>query len=653
MIVVYDLETLKDFFLYIDIKLDTDEFNIFEASRFQNDISKLIEYLKTLQGQIGFNNLSFDAQVQEYIIENAKHWIEWNLPGHEIASLIHDYSNEVIRKANSREWPDYRDYKLSVRQVDLYKVWHFDNEAKRTSLKWLQYMTDWDNIEDMPINHNDSVKDEKTAKSIIGYCKNDCLSTRHFYNITRGKTSNSLYIGQDKLQLRKDVKAEFGFTCTNFNDVKIGDEINKVNYLNATGLDKYELKNLKVDLKPFTFGDCFPSYMHFESSELNIFINSIKDVVVDINSKEQYFQFKFGSTKYTLAKGGLHSNDSPRLVIPPKDYILRDADVQSMYPNCIRKRRLYPSHLGERWLDGYTSVIELRLKAKDDFKITKDPKYQSIMDAFKLALNGGSFGKTAERFNWQYDPFVTFCTTLGCQIDLIMLIESLELSGIKVISANTDGVVSLFHKNEEDIYNKVCKEWEKKVGNHDLGILEYADYSILAQRSVNDYIAVKIDGKAKHKGGTFTIYHELHKNKSYRIIALALDAYYTKGLNPRTFITSNENIFDFCAGMRTKGDWFLQSSEVINSKIIKKKLQKTNRYYTSNKGSKLIKCHPDGRSIQEDAGKWLSTVYNKHEQKDIKDYDINYNFYVKKTYEIISEIQPEITDENFTQLRLF
>lgn len=653
MIVVYDLETLRDFFLYVDVNLERDEFNIFEASRFRNDIPKLIQHLKTLSGQIGFNNVSFDAQVQEYVIENANNWIKRDLPGNEIANLIHAYSNEVIRKANAREWPDYRDYKLSVRQVDLYKVWHFDNEQKRTSLKWLQYMTDWDNIEDMPINHNDFVKDEEAAKSIIGYCKNDCLSTRHFYNITRGKTSNELYKGQDKLQLRKDVKAEFGFTCTNYNDVKIGDEINKVNYLNATGIDKYELKELRVNLKSFTFGDCFPSYMHFESPELKTFIDSIKSVIVDINSKDQYFQFKFGSTKYTFAKGGLHSNDSPRLVATPKDYIQRDADVGSMYPNGIRKRKLYPSHLGERWLDGYTNIIELRLKAKDDFKRTKDPKYQSIMDAFKLALNGGSFGKTQEKFNWQYDPFVTFCTTIGCQIDLIMLIESLELNGITVISANTDGVVSLFHKDDEAIYNKVCKQWEKKVGNHDLGILEYADYSVLAQRSVNDYIAVKTDGKSKHKGGTFTIAHELHKNKSYRIIALALDAYYTRGLNPRTFITAHENIFDFCAGMRTKGDWFLQSSEVINGKIIKKDLQKTNRYYTSNKGAKLVKCHPDGRSIQEDAGKWLSTVYNKHEQKPIKDYDINYNFYVKKAYEIISEIEPEIIDEGFTQLRLF
>lgn len=651
MIVVYDLETLKDFFLYIDLSLEKDHFNVFEISRFKNDLDLLLEYLTTLKGQIGFNNLNFDAQIQQHLLNrNPAYWSCYK--GEEIAGEIHDYVQYIINKSNKNEWLDYSEKDFPVKQVDLYKVWHFDNKQKICSLKWVQYMTDWHNIEDMPIDHMDSITDRKTADSIIEYCKNDCLSTRHFYNITRGKTELPLYKGIDRLQLRKDIKEEFKFTCTNFNDVKIGDEINKINYLKSTGLTKYDLKNKRADLYPFTFEDCFPEYTNFISDEMNSLINSIRRIEVSLDFKQE-FPFKFGTSNYVIAKGGLHSEDKSRIIEPKNYEILRDADIGSMYPNIIRKRRIYPRQLGDKWLDGYTSIIEKRLQAKSKFKETKDPKYQSIQEAFKLALNGGSFGKLQEKSSWQFDPLACFKVTIGGQIDLLMLIERLELSGIKVVSANTDGIVSLFTKHQEDTYKKVCEEWEKLVGNNVLGQLEYCDYKLLAQRSVNDYIAIKEDGKAKHKGGSFTIHHELHKNKSFRVIPLALDAFYTKGLNPRTFITQHENIFDFCAGMRTRGEWFLKAVGIINGKLVERKLQKTNRYFISNKGYKLIKCNPDGRTIQEDSGRWLSTVYNKHENKNINKYDINYDYYVKKVYEIIGEMQPEISGEGSSQISMF
>ena len=324
-----------------------------------------------------------------------------------------------------------------------------------------------------------------------------------------------------------------------------------------------------------------------------------------------------------------------------------------MYPNAIRKRKLYPEHLGIEWLGIVDKLIGDRDIAKDMYKQTKEGKYKSVDEAYKLAANGGLFGKLQDKTNWQFSPKTCFDVTIGSQIDLIMLIERLVLGGINVISANTDGIVSLFDKNQEELYKKICKDWETLVGNNDKGKLEYADYSLLAQRSVNDYVAVKTDGKPKHKGASFTINHELHKNKSYKIIALALNEFYVKGINPRLFIANHTNIMDFCAGMRTKGDWYLNSIYFKDNYIIKEKLQKTNRYFISNDGVKLVKCNPDGRQIQEDAGKWKATIYNKHVEKKIEDYDINYDFYVKKTYEIISEIQPEISNEDYTQLSMF
>lgn len=651
MVVVYDIEVLSNYFLYCDLNIDTKEISSFEISVFKNDLKELLIHLGKVKGQIGYNNLRYDSQIIQWIISSKKDIQD--MSSDELTSWIYEKSQDTIQKANNNEWPEFHEKDLSIKQLDLLKVWHYDNKARICALKWIQYSIDWHNIEEMPINHWEKVNDENTCNSIKEYCINDVLSTNEFYNITKGKTDFSLYKGIDKIQLRKDIQSEFGFNCINFSDVKIGDEINKINYTKSTGLSWYEVRDLPKKSKRFTFGDCIPNYISFESDELNAFLNRVKILYINPDAKQE-FKFKFKQTEYTFAKGGLHSNDKPRIIEPTINQILRDADVGSMYPNGIRKRRLYPSHLGEPWLNGYANIINKRIEAKGLFKTTKDLKYQSIAEAFKLALNGGSFGKTNEKSNWQYDPFVTFCVTIGCQFELMMLIEMLELSGIRVISANTDGIVCLFDKDKESMYYEVCHKWERIVGNEgkNNGELEYADYRLLAQTAVNDYIAIKIDGTPKHKGD-FMVDFEIHKNKSNRIIPLALEAFYSKGMNPKLFILQHDNIFDFCRGIRAKGEWYFETRTVEKGEYKVEKLQKTNRYYISNSGKKLIKCHPDGREIQGDSGKWLCTIYNKHIKKDIKEYDINYSFYIEKVYDIINNMQPEIINENYTQLSFF
>jgi hypothetical protein len=322
-----------------------------------------------------------------------------------------------------------------------------------------------------------------------------------------------------------------------------------------------------------------------------------------------------------------------------------------MYPNAIRKRKLYPKHLGEKWLIGYIDVIQKRLEAKSLYKQTKNSKYQAIQEAYKLSLNGGGFGKTNEESSWQYDPFVTMCTTIGSQIDLLMLIESLEINGIHIVSANTDGIVCLFDRLLDDKYYEICKEWEVKVGNNELGMLEYCDYIKLAQTSVNDYIAIKPNGEIKVKGD-FVSDFELHKNNSAKVIPLALQQYFIDGTKPENFIKNHKIIYNFCLGAKSIGQNKLYSfnKETQEDKL----LQKINRYYISNKGVHLLKRLPkldskkanmqidifgnidDGTRESEVEAGWLSTIFNTFEEKE--DYDINYNFYINKCNKILESM---------------
>ena len=400
---------------------------------------------------------------------------------------------------------------------------------------------DFHNIEEMSIDHWTKDVTEDQIKDILNYNENDVRATYEFYLLTIGDTDHILYKGINRLELRKNIKKEFNIPCINYNDVKIGDELNKLGYLKGSGKTKQDLKIKPDKFDSFTFNDCIPNYVKFKTDKFNNFFNSIKNIKVNLKEKQE-FNLELNGTTYTIMKGGIHSQDKPRKVIVNENEFLRDADIGSQYPNAIRKRRLKPRHLEDAYFDTYVQNITIRLEAKAMYKKTKDPKYQAIQEAYKLALNGGGFGKMGEESSWQYDPFISMAVTIGNQFEILMLIEDMELNGIHVISANTDGIICLFQKELNDKYYQICKEWELLVGNEDLGQLEYTEYSSLIQTSVNDYIAVKTNGEIKTKGD-FVSDFEIHKNKSAKIVPLALQAYYSKGIKIEDTIYNHQNIF--------------------------------------------------------------------------------------------------------------
>lgn len=662
---VYDIETLSNYHCFVFYNPESKVFKEYTLFETIWQMDELLGFLKTKPLLIGYNVLKFDGQVIQFILDNEREWY-WKSRSETIAE-IYSFVQNLISLTNNGEFPPYPEWKLLCRHIDIFTIFHFDNRAKATSLKWLQFMIDWKDLREMPIHH-DSIVTEEQIPDILSYCRNDVLSTNEVYNICKGETDLTLYKGVNKLELRNDIKKEFGFynSCFNWNDVKIGDQMNMANYFKLTGLSKrnqlYDLKHEKQTRKSFTFGECIPDYVKFQTEDFQDFYNTIKDVKVrlDVDTKDkQEYKFVYKQTTYTIARGGIHSEDSARIIVPKENEVLRDADVGSQYPNALRKRKLYPAHLGEAWSQIVEGNIQKRLDAKREYKKTKDGKYQSINEAYKLALNGGMFGKTGESTSWQEDLFVHYSCTIGNQFEILMLIEMMEMDEIPVISANTDGIVCLFDRDKEHLYSENCKEWEKIVGNEDLGQLEFQDYTKLIQLSVNDYLAIKPDGTTKEKGD-FMIDFELHKNKSFRVVPLALKEYFLNGIKPEVFLKEHikkqpSHIFDYCGAIRAKGQWYFEERRVrsyqtsmfddspigkIGYEKVGTKLQKTVRYYMSSEGSKLVKSHTDGRKTELQAGNWCMTVFNQYEEKD--DYKIDYNFYSDKVYSTIRKLEKSI-----------
>lgn len=637
----------------------------FRINKDTNQIDALVKYLTEIPCDywVGFNNINFDSQVLQYIIENKDRWVDKT--GGEIAALVWQFAQDVIDDTNNGLFPPYRERDLWAPQIDLFKIHHYDNKNRMTSLKWLEFTMRMANIEEMPIHHCgyrwEGMRRVACAREGFGqkeydeidvYRRNDVKATCEFLDYTLGKVESEFYKGKDKIQDRIDAMDEFKLPkeAMNWSDVKMGDELNKLGYMQLTGIkDHRELNEMKRNSKrrrKFTYGDCIPSYVTFKTPAFSAFFERMKGERVSLMKKEedeQEYPFSYNGTNYMIAKGGIHSNERNRIVKPNKDEILRDADVGSQYPNAIFKRRLYPHHLGEKWLVMYGATIERRLAYKAKGKTDKRAK--GIAEMLKLSLNGGGFGMTNVDTNWQYDPFVQFSCTIGNQFEILMLIEMLEVVGIHVISANTDGIVCLFPKEKEEDYKRVCSEWEVIVGNTKMGQLEFADYSKMIQSSVNDYIAIKIDGEVKKKGDFVTDY-ELHKNSSRAILAIAYENYFVKGTPVETTIRGHQNLMDFCVGLKASRNYYYKSIDPETNK--EEQYTRLVRYFISDEGNNLVKVKKEGSEATgpeiskceaREFGYWWTTEVNNFKPSTIERWGINYEYYIEKASTLISSIE--------------
>lgn len=238
--------------------------------------------------------------------------------------------------------------------------------------------------------------------------------------------------------------------------------------------------------------------------------------------------------------------------------------------------------------------------------------------------------------SWIYDRLLTMFTTITGELSLMMLIEGYELAGIHVISANTDGVTVRIHKSLIDKMHEINKWWMELTQYE----LERTDYSKIVFSTVNDYIAIKTDGEVKKKGDFLTDF-ELHKNKSARIVPIALERFFVNGIPIGETINKHSNIFDFALRQKASRDFHYEgiTRETGKTTVYDKLI----RYYISNTGEKLLKvknpeCTTNAVSMaQVDAGEWVATVCNKLNKKHPMN-NINYNYYIERANKIADRI---------------
>lgn len=237
-----------------------------------------------------------------------------------------------------------------------------------------------------------------------------------------------------------------------------------------------------------------------------------------------------------------------------------------------------------------------------------------------------------------YDPLYTFKTTIAGQIFICMWSERMieACPEIKFLQTNTDGTTILIPRNKLDAIRAVNEQLTKETTL----TIEEVIYSKMVIRDVNNYLAVYEDSTPEKEHiklkGDFEVDKEYHKDSSMRIIRLAVKNYFVNGIKIEDTIKNHTNIYDFCLRLKlnstTKGI-FRHFDK--NMQIVDEDLSRTTRYYIGHglSSGALLKDFGDGRISGVNVG-YQAILFNKFEKKEMKDYNINYSFYISEAYKL-------------------
>lgn len=624
---VYDLETYPNVFTFSFRKVEVEGVitrRIFELSERKDEIEELVEFLKQDKlVLIGYNSVSFDYPILHYILTSED---EMNL-------------DNLFRFVQDQLISDESEYRLwesdhLIPQIDLFLIWHYNNKARSTSLKWLEFTTRWKKVQDLPFEPGTMIPLE-SIDDLIDYNNNDVDFTYKFAEISKSAIS-----------FRMNLSKKLDHNVMNYSDVKIGEYSNRISYEELSGQKFRDFKNLRTFRKVFKMSEIIEPEIEFQTEYLQEFLVRLINKSFIEGQKDDIDEIlTLANNTFKFAKGGLHSEDKPRIVKPEKNFILKELDVASYYPASIINSRIYPEHLTIDWFHGVENAFTKRntvLKPKMATLEYKSKEYNDLDDeqaVIKLSLNGGAFGGLGSKYSWQYDPLQKYRITINCQLKLLMLIEALDLAGIAIHSANTDGVVIEYYKDTKPTVDKIHKEWEDKFGY----ILEETFYKQVIFSTVNDYIAEITNEdysetlKLKFKGD-FEVDKDYHKNNSQRIVPYAIKEYFINGTPIVDTITNHKDIFDFCIGRKStkkykysmiKGDDRID----IPDKVV--------RYYIAANGYKMFKIdmsteEKDVKYSAVNKGFLVTPFMDYYESSS---YDIDYPYYIAECNKIIKPIE--------------
>lgn len=657
---VYDLETYPNIFTCAIREAYTDNRWLFEISDRMNQAVELYNFLLVLMDKdnyrmVGFNNIGFDYPILHLFMQN-----------HSITTtaMLYDKAQKII---DSNKFPNQRwvhqvwESEHFIQQVDLFKIHHFDNRAKSTSLKLLEFNMRSDNIKDLPYAPG-SILPDNAKDELRFYNMHDVDCTHQF-----------LLESKAEIEFREELVEKYGSKWINFNDKKIGTQyfIDKLEAASPGSCYEYvdkKKKTRKTVRDYIQLGSVLFDYINFERPEFQRIHNYFKKTTITETKKDGLGELTcvVNGFKYDFGVGGLHGSIESATVVSDEQNVIIDLDVTSYYPSLGIVNRQKPAHHGEVFCDIYQEVKDQRLQYKKGTP-------ENLM--LKLALNG-VFGDSNSEWSPFMDPTYTMTITINGQLLLCMLAEQMiKINGLKIIQANTDGITFKVPRNYLPYVQQIKEWWEKLTGLE----LEEAQYNRMFIRDVNNYVAEYDDGKLKRKGA-YEYDLEWHQNFSALVVPKAAEAALVRGEDIRTFITNHTDIHDFMLRAKVdrtdklmvskpcrfywhpslniytlwpQGDGWEDVTYGMKKHIkaahdqgvdayVDEEVQRISRYYIANKGGELFKIMPPlkGKSLPRRMAQckgWQVRICN--DIKDAEPWDINYDYYIEETEKLVTPLQ--------------
>lgn len=645
----------------------------YRFSIFEDDDSELYPLLNWLQYQadyFGYNNNKYDRLMLSALL---MYYNQFDKPS-KLIEFLYDTSQRIIRNSdNDVLWQDsftnmLMKNRLNFRDLDLFQIFrldHFHKSLKQTSIniKWYNLLEyHMPPISELDVNYYYRLTENRglSIEQLNRLYRNSFERYLHpaWKKEMEEYNDNDVFIccelvrmNQEEIRLRYMISKEYEINVLSASRSTIADKVIVKLYSKFTGLHPKRFIDTKTIRRKIEVSEILSDKIQFLSPQLNDLLQSLHSLVLRGEKGEFERTFTYAGTSYTLATGGLHSNEIPAIYVANDKQTIVDRDVASYYPNLIRSLKVCQKHLNPKaWFRIADTIVDERLEhkhlAKDkSLNLIQRMKHTTAAACLKIVANAGIFGKMGSEKSFLCDKKAMYKVTINGQLFLLMLIERLEDAGIHVISANTDGIVTIVPKGLEETADNICHWWEKHLGLE----LEFTHYSKYVTEGVNSYLTVKTDGKKKFKGrmNPKMYLEDLSKGYNSPIVAKAVTEYFINGTPVMETFRNSKSILDFCRTQNVNRKYYIEYTHVVDHKMVVEEVQRNTRFYVSLTGGSLMKVEvlgwdennqPKLKKSSLCAGQRV-TVCNLVEDKDISELNINYLYYYNECMAIIEPIE--------------
>lgn len=584
----------------------------FEISDWRNDSGAIIQWVHWLKSigarMVGFNSIGFDYPILHALCRM----------GQANARTLYDKAQAIIESQDDNRWMHMvKPTERLVDQIDLFLIHHFDNRARSTSLKVLEFNMRADNISDLPFPIGTSLTLDQLPV-LRAYNRHDVLQTIQFYHHST-----------ESIRFREELTARYQRDFMNHNDTKIGKDY-FVMELEAAGVQCYDYgpqgRQPRQTRRPsIALRDAILPWITFQEPEFQRVLEWLKEQTItetkgvfkDITATVRGFTFVFGL-------GGIHGSVENEILESDEDSVIVDLDVTSYYPTLAIANGFYPQHLGQSFVDIYSHLFEQRKSY---------PKGSPENAMLKLALNG-VYGDSNNGFSVFYDPLFTMRITLNGQLLLCKLVEYiLQVPEVRLIQCNTDGITVRIPRKSSYALQEACDKWQFLTRLN----LEQVNYKRMCIRDVNNYLGQYENGKVKRKGA-YEYEMEWHQDHSALVVPKVAEKVLLEGAPIRETVENWPDIMDFMLRVKVPRS----SSLVIEHREHgdqQHPLQNTTRYLITKSGGHLFKQMPPlkgkelWRQIGVEAG-WKVTPCN--DITEAQGARVDFDYYVNEVEKLVN-----------------